>query len=185
MGTLSDIAKGVIINFDNSIYEIVEFLHVKPGKGHAFVRTKMKDLRSGTTINKNFKNGDNFDIVSLEEKEAQFLYRDKNKFYFMDLGTYEQHPVDEKLISDSILYLKENTKCKLRIAEKDILGISLPNSVTLKITSTDPGLRGNTAQGGSKPAVLETGLKVKVPLFLKEGEEIVIDTRTSEYIERK
>jgi elongation factor P len=185
MGTLSDIANGVIINLDGSIYQIVEFLHVKPGKGHAFVRTKMKDLRTGATISKNFKNGDNFDIVSLEEKEAQFLYKDKNQFYFMDLGTYEQHPIDEKLISESIFYLKENMKCKLKIAEKEILGISLPNSVTLKITSTDPGLRGNTAQGGSKPAVLETGLKVKVPLFLKEGEEIVIDTRTGEYIERK
>jgi elongation factor P len=185
MGTLSGIANGVIINLEGSIYQIVEFLHVKPGKGHAFVRTKMKDLRTGATISKNFKNGDNFDIVSFEEKDAQFLYKDKNKFYFMDLGTYEQHPIDEKLISDSVFYLKENMKYKLKIAENEILGISLPNFVTLKIVSTDPGLRGNTAQGGSKPAVLETGLKVKVPLFLKEGEEIVIDTRTGEYLERK
>jgi elongation factor P len=185
MGSLSDIAKGVIINFDNSIYEIVEFLHVKPGKGHAFVRTKLKDLKNGNTISRNFKPGDNFDLVSFEEQEAQFLYKDKDKFYFMDLGSYEQHPVDEKLISDSVSYLKENMKCKIRMAENEILGISLPNFVTLKIVSTDPGLRGNTAQGGSKPAVLETGLKVKVPLFLKEGEEIVIDTRTGEYLERK
>jgi elongation factor P len=185
MATITDINKGKILKYDNSIYEVTEFLHVKPGKGQAFVRTKMKDLESGATISKNFKKGDTFEVVSLEEKNVQFLYKDKGKFYFMDLETYEQYPIGEEILGDSKFYLKENMECSVKISEGKMLGISIPNFVTLKVASTDPGLRGNTAQGGSKPAVLETGLKVKVPLFLKEGEEIVIDTRTGEYIERK
>lgn len=185
MAAISDINKGTILKYEDSIYEITEFLHVKPGKGQAFVRTKMKDLESGSTISKNFKKGDNFDIISLEEREVQFLYRDKDIFHFMDLETYEQYPIREESLGEAKLYLKENMKCGVKISEGKILGVTIPNFVDLKITSTEPGVRGNTAQGGSKPAVLETGLKVKVPLFLKEGEEIVIDTRTGEYIERK
>jgi len=185
MATITDINKGKILKYDDSIYEVIEFLHVKPGKGQVFVRTKIKDLESGATISKNFKKGDTFEVVSLEEKDVQFLYKDKGKFYFMDLETYEQYPIGEELLGDTKFYLKENMKCGVKISEGKMLGINIPNFVTLKITSTDPGVRGNTAQGGSKPAVLETGLKVKVPLFLKEGEEIVIDTRTGEYIERK
>jgi len=185
MATITDINKGKILKYDDSIYEVIEFLHVKPGKGQVFVRTKIKDLESGATISKNFKKGDTFEVVSLEEKDVQFLYKDKGKFYFMDLETYEQYPIGEEVLGDTRFYLKENMKCGVKISEGKMLGINIPNFVTLKITSTDPGVRGNTAQGGSKPAVLETGLKVKVPLFLKEGEEIVIDTRTGEYIERK
>jgi elongation factor P len=185
MATITDINKGKILKYDNSIYEVMEFLHVKPGKGQAFVRTRMKDLESGATISKNFKKGDTFEVVSLEEKNVQFLYKDKGKFYFMDLETYEQYPIGEEILGDTKFYLKENMECSVKISEGKMLGISIPNFVTLKVASTDPGVRGNTAQGGSKPAVLETGLKVKVPLFLKEGEEIVIDTRTGEYIERK
>ena len=185
MATIADINKGKILKYDSSIYEVIEFLHVKPGKGQAFVRTKIKDLESGTTISKNFKKGDTFEVVSLEEKNVQFLYKDKGKFYFMDLETYEQYPIGEEILGEAKFYLKENMECSVKISEGKMLGINIPNFVTLKVTSTDPGVRGNTAQGGSKPAVLETGLKVKVPLFLKEGEEIVIDTRTGEYIERK
>jgi len=185
MATITDINKGKILKYDNSIYEVIEFLHVKPGKGQVFVRTKMKDLESGATISKNFKKGDTFEVISLEEKNVQFLYKDKGKFYFMDLETYEQYPIGEEVLGDARFYLKENMKCSVKISEGKMLGINIPNFVTLKVTSTDPGVKGNTAQGGSKPAVLETGLKVKVPLFLKEEEEIVIDTRTGEYIERK
>ncbi len=185
MATITDINKGKILKYDDSIYEVIEFLHVKPGKGQVFVRTKIKDLESGATISKNFKKGDTFEVVSLEEKDVQFLYKDKGKFYFMDLETYEQYPIGEEVLGDTRFYLKENMKCGVKISEGKMLGINIPNFVTLKVTSTDPGVKGNTAQGGSKPAVLETGLKVKVPLFLKEGEEIVIDTRTGEYIERK
>ena len=185
MATITDINKGKILKYENSIYEVIEFLHVKPGKGQVFVRTKMKDLESGATISKNFKKGDTFEVISLEEKNVQFLYEDKGKFYFMDLETYEQYPIGEEVLGDARFYLKENMKCSVKISEGKMLGINIPNFVTLKVTSTDPGVKGNTAQGGSKPAVLETGLKVKVPLFLKEEEEIVIDTRTGEYIERK
>jgi elongation factor P len=185
MAAITDINKGKILKYDNSIYEVIEFLHVKPGKGQVFVRTKMKDLESGATISKNFKKGDTFEVVSLEEKNVQFLYKDKGKFYFMDLETYEQYPIEEDILGEAKFYLKENMECSVKISEGKMLGINIPNFVTLKVTSTDPGLRGNTAQGGSKPAVLETGLKVRVPLFLKEGEKVVIDTRTGEYIERK
>jgi elongation factor P len=185
MASIADINKDKILKYDNSIYEVIEFLHVKPGKGQAFVRTKMKDLESGATINKNFKKGDTFEIVPLEEKKVQFLYKDKGKFYFMDLDTYEQYPIREEILGEAKFYLKENMKCGVKISEGKMLGVTIPNFVTLKVTSTVPGVKGNTAQGGSKPAVLETGLKVKVPLFLKEGEEIVVDTRTGEYIERK
>ncbi len=185
MATITDINKGKILKYENSMYEVIEFLHVKPGKGQVFVRTKMKDLESGATISKNFKKGDTFEVISLEEKNVQFLYKDKGKFYFMDLETYEQYPIGEEVLGDARFYLKENMKCSVKISEGKMLGINIPNFVTLKVTSTDPGVKGNTAQGGSKPAVLETGLKVKVPLFLKEEEEIVIDTRTGEYIERK
>jgi elongation factor P len=185
MATISDISKGAILKYEDSIFEVTEFLHVKPGKGQAFVRTKMKDLESGSTISKNFKKGDSFDIISIEEKEVQFLYQDKGEFHFMDLESYDQYPIRGNVLGDNKYYLKENMKCRVRVSDGKILGITIPNFVDLKITSTEPGVRGNTAQGGSKPAVLETGLTVKVPLFLKEGEEIVIDTRTGEYIERK
>ncbi len=185
MPTISDINKGAILKFEDSILEVIEFQHVKPGKGQVFVRTKMKDLETGATISKNFKKGDSFDIVSLQEKEVQFLYEDKGEYHFMDLDTYEQYPIRENILSENKYYLKENMKCRVRVSDGKILGITIPNFVTLKVASTEPGVRGNTAQGGSKPAVLETGLTVKVPLFLKEGEEIVIDTRTGEYIERK
>ncbi|MEO0292771.1 MAG: elongation factor P [candidate division WOR-3 bacterium] len=185
MPTITDITKGLIIKFENSIYEVLDFLHVKPGKGHAFVRTKMRNLRDGTIITKSLKNGDYFEIIPAEEREVQFLYKSGKEYFFMDLETYEQFPISEEIIGENKFYLKEELNCKIRIAKNEILGVIIPNFVTLKIVSTEPGVRGNTVQGGSKPALLETGLKIKVPLFLKEGEEIVVDTRTGEYIERK
>lgn len=185
MGSVSDLRKGLIIRYDGFLYEIIDFLHVNPGKGQAFVRTTLKNLETGATLKQAFKKGDNFEIARLEEKDAQFLYKENGNYYFMDLETYEQYIIDKEKISNCGLLLKEGMECKVKIAEDRAIGIVLPNFVTLKVGSTEPGIKGNTAQGGSKPAELETGAIVKVPLFVQEGDEIVIDTRTEEYIERK
>ncbi|MCK4226494.1 elongation factor P [candidate division WOR-3 bacterium] len=185
MGSVSDLRKGLIIRFEGSIYEVLDFLHVNPGKGQAFVRTTLKNLESGATVKQTFKKGDNFEVLRLEEKDAQYLYKDDGKYYFMDMESYEQYIIDEAKIGGRKAYLKEGMEYKLKMTEGRALGLTLPNFIALKITSTEPGLRGNTAQGGSKRAVLETGAVVKVPLFIEEGNEVVIDTRTGEYSERK
>lgn len=185
MGSVSDLRKGLIIGFDKSIYEVVDFLHVNPGKGQAFVRTTLKNLETGSTIKQTFKKGDNFDLLKLEERETQYLYKDDINYFFMDLENFEQYAIEESKIDSTKAYLREGMEYKVRITEGRVIGISLPNFVTLTVTSTEPGVKGNTAQGGTKPAVLETGTTVKVPLFIDEGDEVVIDTRTGDYSERK
>jgi len=185
MGSVSDLRKGLIIGFDKSIYEVVDFLHVNPGKGQAFVRTTLKNLETGSTIKQTFKKGDDFDLLKLEERETQYLYKDDINYFFMDLENFEQYAIEESKIDSTKAYLREGMEYKVRITEGRVIGISLPNFVTLTVTSTEPGVKGNTAQGGTKPAVLETGTTVKVPLFIEEGDEVVIDTRTGDYSERK
>ncbi len=185
MGSVSDLRKGLIIGFEGSIYEVIDFLHVNPGKGQAFVRTTLKNLETETTIKRTFKKGDNFDVLKLEEKAAQYLYKDDCNYFFMDMESYEQYVIDETKIGSSKNYLREGMEYKVRMAEGKALGITLPNFVTLIVTSTEAGIKGNTTQGGSKPAVLETGVRIKVPLFIEEGDEVVVDTRTGEYSERK
>lgn len=185
MGSVSDLRKGLIIGFDKSIYEVVDFLHVNPGKGQAFVRTTLKNLETGSTIKQTFKKGDNFKLLKLEERETQYLYKDDINYIFMDMENFEQYAIEESKIGSTKAYLREGMEYKVRITEGRVIGISLPNFVTLTVTSTEPGVKGNTAQGGTKPAVLETGTTVKVPLFIEEGEEVVIDTRTGDYSERK
>jgi elongation factor P len=185
MGSVSDLRKGLIIGYENSIYEVMDFLHVNPGKGQAFVRTTLKNLETGTTIKQTFKKGDDFDIFKLEERDAQYLYKDDRNYYFMDMENFEQYAVDEDKIGLSKSYLREGIEYKVRMTEGRMIGVTLPNFVTLIVESTEPGVKGNTVQGGTKPAILETGTTVKVPLFIEEGDEIVIDTRTGEYSERK
>lgn len=185
MGSVSDLRKGLIIGFDKSIYEVVDFLHVNPGKGQAFVRTTLKNLETGSTIKQTFKKGDNFELLKLEERETQYLYKDDINYIFMDMENFEQYAIEESKIGSTKTYLREGVEYKVRITEGRVFGISLPNFVTLTVTSTEPGVKGNTAQGGTKPAVLETGTTVKVPLFIDEGDEVVIDTRTGDYSERK
>ncbi|MCK4571362.1 elongation factor P [candidate division WOR-3 bacterium] len=185
MGSVSDLRKGLIIGFDKSIYEVADFLHVNPGKGQAFVRTTLKNLETGSTIKQTFKKGDDFDLLKLEERETQYLYKDDINYFFMDLENFEQYAIEESKIDSTKAYLREGMEYKVRITEGRVIGISLPNFVTLTVTSTEPGVKGNTAQGGTKPAVLETGTTVKVPLFIDEGDEVVIDTRTGDYSERK
>ncbi len=186
MATTADFKNGLAIILNNDIYIILEFQHVKPGKGGAFVRTKLRNVRNKKIIDKTFNAGEKIEIARLETREMQYLYNDSQSYYFMDMETFEQIPIDEDLLGDNKLFLKENMVCNVLTYSEtgEILGIELPNFVELEIVETDPGIRGDTVSGGSKPAKLETGATVQVPLFLNIGDKIKVDTRTKKYIER-
>ncbi len=184
MYSTSDFRKGLKIEFDGKPFVIVEFLHVKPGKGGAFVRTKMKNLASGQVLEKTFRAGEKVDKPDLDERDMQYLYREGENFCMMDNETYEQTFLSEDQMGDGKDYLKENTNIKVLLFKQAPIAIELPNFVELAIAETEPGVRGDTASGGSKPAKLETGAIVQVPFFLNEGDVVKVDTRTGEYIER-
>lgn len=169
---------------DGNIVQIIEFQHVKPGKGAAFVRTKIRNVITGAVIEMTFNPSDKFPTAFVERKEMEYLYNDGELYYFMDNDTYEQIPVNANVLGDAFKFVKENTVVKLLSAKGNIFGVEPPMFVELVITETDPGLKGDTAQGGSKPATLETGAVIKVPLFIEEGTKIRVDTRTGEYMER-
>ncbi len=175
---------GLKIEYDGQPYVIVECQHVKPGKGVAFVKTKMKNLRTGTTLDVNFRSGDKVEKPDLESREMEYLYNDGDLHYFMDTSTYEQKPITTEQLGDSKKYIKENAVVTVLFYKGDPISIELPMKVELKIVKSDPGVRGDTAQGATKPAKLETGAIVQVPLFVEEGEIIRIDTRTGAYLER-
>jgi elongation factor P len=179
----ADFRKGLRIVFDGQPYTIVEFQHVKPGKGGAFVRTKLKHMRLGRVIDNTFRSGEKVELVDFEEKHMQFLYRD-DRFHFMDTATYEQTSMSANEVGDAALYLKENTEVDVLYIGGAPVAVEVPNFVELAIVKTDPGLRGDTAQGGTKPAMLETDAVVQVPLFLNEGDVVKVDTRTGEYLGR-
>jgi len=179
----AEFRKGLKIELDGNPYNIVDFQHVKPGKGGAFVRTKLKHLRLGTVVDRTFRSGEKFAMVDFEQKPMQFLYRD-DKFNFMSLETYEQVGLSEEEVGDAASYLKENMEVELLYINGSPAGLELPTFVELRVVRTDPGLRGDTASGGSKPATLETGAVVSVPLFINEGDVLRIDTRTGAYMER-
>jgi elongation factor P len=179
----AEFRKGLRIVFDGQPYTIIEFQHVKPGKGGAFVRTKLKHMRDGKVIDNTFRSGEKMELVDFEEKHMQFLYRD-DRYHFMDTETYEQVALSEGEVGDARLYLKENTEVDVLYIAGAPVAVDLPNFVELAIARTDPGLRGDTAQGGTKPATLETGAVVQVPLFLNEGDIVKVDTRTGEYLAR-
>jgi elongation factor P len=172
------------IELDNEPFVIVEFQHVKPGKGGAFVRTKLKSLLTGNVLEKTFRSGEKVGKPELEEKEMQYLYVAGDQYYFMDTTTYEQLFLTAEQLGESKNFLQENIVAKVLFYKAEPIGIDLPIFVQLRITDTDPGLRGDTASGGTKPAVLETGATVQVPLFLNVDDIIKVDTRTGEYIER-
>jgi len=176
--------KGLKIEMSGEPFVIVDFQHVKPGKGGAFVRTKIKSLTSGNVLDKTFRSGEKVDVPDLEEKKMSYLYRDESGYCFMDTQTYDQMTLKEDQIGEAIDYLKENIEVEVLFHNAIPIGIDLPMFLELEIVETDPGIRGNTASGGSKPAKLETGITVSVPLFLNEGDIIKVDTRTGEYIER-
>ena len=180
----TEFRNGLKIEIDGEPYVIVEFQHVKPGKGGAFVRTKFKSLKSGNVTDKTFRAGEKVDVPDLEEKTMQYLYAADKDRVFMDTSNYEQISLNEKQLGDSINYLKENMEIKVLYHKGMPINIEVPMFVELAIARTDPGVRGDTASGGSKPATLETGAVVKVPLYMNEGDVIKVDTRTGTFIER-
>jgi elongation factor P len=184
MADTSDFRNGFVLELDTGMWAIVEFQHVKPGKGPAFVRTKLKNVENGKVVDKTFRSGEKVTEVRLEAQEFQYLYHDGVHHHFMNTATYEQIQLPEEVLSDALQYLKENDTVKLLMRGSVAVTIEVANFVELKIAQTDPGVRGDTAQGGSKPATLETGLVVSVPLFVDEGETIRIDTRTGKYLSR-
>jgi elongation factor P len=175
---------GLKIEIDGEPYVIVDFQHVKPGKGGAFVRTKIKSLKSGNVIDRTYRSGEKVDVPELEEKTMQYLYAADKDRVFMDTTSYEQVSMNEKQLGDSINYLKENMEIKVLYHKGQPINIDIPMFVELAIAKTDPGVRGDTASGGSKPATLESGAVVKVPFYLNEGDVIKVDTRTGIFIER-
>lgn len=179
----NDFRKGLKIELDGEPYAIVDFQHVKPGKGGAFVRTKLKHLKLGTVIDKTFRAEEKVPLVNFEEKRMQFLYRD-DRFHFMDLETYDQIALSEEEVGESRDFLKENTEVEVLYVDGAPIGVELPTFVELTVVKTEPGVRGDTASGGSKPATLETGAVVSVPLFVNEGDVVKVDTRTAAYIGR-
>jgi elongation factor P len=172
------------IRHKGEIWTIVEFLHVKPGKGGAFVRTKLKSVESGKVIEETFRAGEKVEEIRLERRPFQFLFRDGEFFTFMNTETYEQVSLPQEALGDVPLYIKESDTCSVLLHEGKPLLVEAPLTVVLKVKETDPGVRGDTAQGGAKPAVMETGLVVQVPLFIEEGEDLKIDSRTGKYLGR-
>ncbi len=184
MYATQDFRNGLKIEYEGDPYVIIEFQHVKPGKGNQFTRTKIKNLISGRTLEPTFKSGDKVGKPDIEEKEMQYLFREGEHYTFMDTTSYEQILIDKKAIGDQAGYLKENCNCQVLIYNGLPIGVALPNFVVLQITDCEPGVRGDTATGASKPAKLETGGSVNVPLFVNEGDSIKVDTRTNTYVER-
>ena len=179
----AEFRKGLKIELDGQPYNIVEFQHVKPGKGGAFVRTKLKHLRLGRVVDRTFRAGEKVGLVDYEQRSMQYLYKDDN-YHFMNLETYEQIALDPDVVADAANWLKETMEVDVLLINGEPAGVEVPNFVELQVVKTDPGLRGDTASGGSKPATLETGAVVQVPLFINQGEILRIDTRTGTYIER-
>jgi elongation factor P len=185
VASTADFRNGMTIQLDSALYTITYFQHVKPGKGGAFVRTKLKNVLTGAVIERTFRAGEKVDEVRLEHRPVQYSYTDGQLFYFMDQQTFEMIPLSEAVIGkDQLLYLKENMECEGLVHNEKIIAVELPYFVELTVAQTDPGVRGDTAQGGTKPAKLETGAVVQVPLFLEEGEVIRVDRREHKYIER-
>lgn len=184
MITAGDFRNGVTFEMDGNVYSIIEFQHVKPGKGAAFVRTKIRNVISGAVTEKTFNPNDKYPTAYIERKDMQYLYEDGDLYYFMDLETYEQIPISANVLGDGFRFVKENMDCKVLSYKGNVFGVEPPNFVELEVTKTDPGFAGNTATNATKPATVETGAEIKVPLFIEPGEKIKIDTRTGEYLSR-
>jgi elongation factor P len=181
----NDFRPGVSIELDGGVWRVVEFLHVKPGKGAAFVRTKLKNVQSGNVVERTFRAGETVPQANLEKSTMQHTYKDGDNFVFMDMETYEEASLSPTQIGDRVKYLKEGMAVNVVRWGEQVMEVELPNSVVLEITQTDPGVKGDTATGGTKPAIVETGAQVMVPLFITIGEKIKIDTRTDTYLGRE
>ena len=184
MVTAGDFRNGVTFEMDGNVYSIIEFQHVKPGKGAAFVRTKIRNVISGAVTEKTFNPNDKYPTAFIERKDMEYLYNDGDLYYFMDSETYEQLPISPNVLGDNFRFVKENENCKVCSYKGNVYAVEAPLFVELEITETDPGFKGNTATNTLKPATVETGATVQVPLFIEQGERIKIDTRTGEYLER-
>lgn len=184
MISAGDFRNGVTFEEDGNVLQVVEFQHVKPGKGAAFVRTKTKNVITGAVVEKSYNPTAKFPTAYIERKDMEYSYSDGDLYYFMDVETYEMTPINASDLPDSFKFVKENMICKILSYKGNVFGVEAPNFVELMVTKTDPGFAGNTATNTTKPATLETGAEVKVPLFINEGEKVQIDTRTGEYLGR-
>ena len=184
MISAGDFRNGITIELDNNVYQIIEFQHVKPGKGAAFVRTKLKNIKSGGVVEKAFRPTEKCPQARIDRKDMQYLYSDGDLYNFMDVETYEQIALNAETIGDSLKFVKENEMCKVCSHNGNVFAVEPPLFVELEITETEPGFKGDTATGASKPAIVETGAQVSVPLFVNQGDKIKIDTRTGEYLSR-
>ena len=182
--TAGDFRNGVTFEMDGNVLQIIEFQHVKPGKGAAFVRTKCKNVITGSVVERTFNPTDKFETAFVERKDMQYLYNDGELYYFMDMETYEQLPLNEDVLGDGFKFVKEEMMCKVISYKGNVFAVEPPMFVELEVTDTEPGFKGDTATGTTKPATLETGATIKVPLFIDIGTKIKIDTRTGEYLER-
>ncbi len=184
MISAGDFRNGVTFEMDGQVYQILEFQHVKPGKGAAFVRTKIKNIIQGSVVEKTFNPSDKFPTAYIERKEMVYSYNDSGIYYFMDQETYDMVPVAESDLSDNFRFVKENDICRVLSYKGKVFGVEPPTFVTLEVVKTEPGFKGNTATNTMKPATLETGAELRVPLFINEGDMVRVDTRTCEYMER-
>ena len=184
MVSAGDFRNGVTFEMEGNVLQIIEFQHVKPGKGAAFVRAKVRNVITGAVVERTFNPNDKFPTAYVERKDMEYSYNDGGLYYFMDPESYELIPINESDLPDSFKFVKENMTCKILSYKGNVFGVEAPNFVELQVTKTDPGFKGDTATNTTKPATLETGAEVKVPLFIDEGEMIQIDTRTGEYLGR-
>ena len=184
MITAGDFRNGATFDMDGSVFQIIEFQHVKPGKGAAFVRTKIRNVMTGAVTDRTFNPSDKFPEAFIERKDMQYLYNDGELYYFMDVESYEQIPLDKNKLSDNFSFVKENTVVKVISYKGNVFGIEPPMFVELEVIETDPGFKGDTVNNTLKPATLETGIEIRVPLFIERGDVLKIDTRTGEYLER-
>ncbi len=184
MISAGEFRNGITFDMDGNVMQIVEFQHVKPGKGAAFVRVKMKNVITGAVVETTFNPSAKYPTAYIERKKMEYSYNDGGLYYFMDMETYDMTPINESDLSDGFKFVKENTECTILSYNGNVFAVEPPNFVELEVTQTDPGFKGDTATNVTKPAVVETGAEIKVPLFINEGEKIRIDTRTGEYLER-
>ena len=184
MISAGDFRNGITFELDGNVVQVIEFQHVKPGKGAAFVRTKYKNVITGAVVERSFNPTDKYPTAYIERKDMQYLYSDGDLYYFMDMETYEQQPIDSSKLGPAFQFVKENMEVKVLSYKGNVFGVEPPNFVELEVTETDPGFKGDTATNATKPATLETGAEIKLPLFINQGDMIRIDTRTGEYMER-
>ncbi|MCL2337555.1 MAG: elongation factor P [Firmicutes bacterium] len=184
MVSTNEFRTGLTIEIEGDVYQVVDFQHVKPGKGSAFVRSKLRNVRTGAVIDKTFNAGEKFPQARIEHKEAQYLYNDGKVYNFMDMESFDQFSMTGEELGDAVKFLKENMTIQLLTYQESSIGVDLPNFVELEVVDTAPGIKGDTASGGSKPATLETGYVVQVPFFINNGDVLQIDTRTGHYIKR-